>query len=114
MIPIQPGTSISHFSPQAINTAVNGPDHEQTLMGPFFASAGRDKTIVVWDANSGSSLFTLKGAEGQLILTHSRKLIYSITFNPKLTHSGVLSRGVALCYGMYADVQLIPMTHNFI
>jgi len=46
---------------EAINTAVNGPDQEQTLMGPFFASAGRDKTIVVWDANSGSSLFTLKG-----------------------------------------------------
>ena len=25
----------------SINTAVNGPDQEQTLMGPFFASAGQ-------------------------------------------------------------------------
>ena len=45
----------------AINEAVNGPEEENSLPGPFFASAGRDKTIVVWDAGTGSNLFTLKG-----------------------------------------------------
>jgi platelet-activating factor acetylhydrolase IB subunit alpha len=48
-------------STASINCGALGPEAEPTLLGPFFASAGRDKTIVVWDSKSASSCFKLKG-----------------------------------------------------
>eukprot|EP00039_Didymoeca_costata_P019380 m.337315 g.337315 ORF g.337315 m.337315 type:complete len:409 (+) comp18099_c0_seq1:207-1433(+) len=46
---------------QPISTAFTGVEKDDSLIGPFMASAGRDKTIVVWDVSSGSNLFTLRG-----------------------------------------------------
>jgi platelet-activating factor acetylhydrolase IB subunit alpha len=41
--------------------------------GPFFASAGRDKTIVVWDGSCGTNLFKLRGHDNW---------IKSVVFHP--------------------------------
>lgn len=45
---------------QSINDAT-GNDKKNTLPGPFLASGSRDKSIKVWDVNSGVCLFTMVG-----------------------------------------------------
>eukprot|EP00729_Bicosta_minor_P005621 gene5621-24588_t len=60
----------------AINTAVNGPDQEQTLMGPFFASAGRDKTIVGTTTGSSTSAFTPAATTCSLPQTIKRSVCF--------------------------------------
>nr|QBH73854.1 platelet-activating factor acetylhydrolase isoform 1b alpha subunit [Eurycantha calcarata] len=46
---------------QSINQAAGADNKKGAYMGPFLASASRDKTIKVWDVGTGICLFTLVG-----------------------------------------------------